>query len=238
MIVASPNAKEFIEQYIAEDGGGRLQLIPDLPINHGCRLQSPWNDNAVLYFTHPAIEFLKKDKSLLTIFKERFETHMRETEIAVGLHGRRCGFTENQSHDNVIAMLIGAKYFQSSCGYAVYVHLKFNGFNYNVARTGWKIKCQLQGGDHAIADLSVGNTPAIWNTIWLGVGLAVTRKWNLADLRINFLRDFDHKLPKSHQIIIDIGMMIHELRRGPREERCLQFDFPAKHPFVKEIQGV
>jgi hypothetical protein len=229
------NAQRFIAQYIADDGGGRLTLIPDLPINEGCKLSSPWNDNAVVYFVQPAIEFLKKDESLLPIFKERFDTHMKETEIVVGLHGRRCGFTDNQSHDNVLAFIVGGKYFKSEYLAKVYSYLKVHGFNYNIKRDGWRLECQIQGGDICIADMAMEYTPALWHTLWLGIGLSVTTKWNLADIRLTFLKDHAHKLPRIHRTIVEIGMFIHELRRGPRKERCLQFDFPAEHPFVQEI---
>lgn len=232
-------AEEFLNDYVAKDGGGCLEPHRVMPPNVGCIYETPQNDNAILYLVHPAIEFMKSFVEYEVLFKEQYEHHMRNTMIEPGRHLRRCGAVDiRQSHDNVLAMMIGGFYFESKYAQWLYNYLKKCGWNYNVVTPGeWILECQIQGGDIAIHDMCVGNTPAIWNTAWLAGGLATTKKWNLADLRITFLKDVKHKLPFSHRKLLDIGIAIHEMRRGPRVQACLKFDFPAVHPFVRFIRG-
>lgn len=234
---------EHLEHFIAPDGGGMLdERDVSLPL-HGCALNRTNNQNGILYLVHPAFEFVDFDRSCLEKYKEAYERHMASTYIEDGLHSRSCGdrFLIAQSHDNILAMLIGGWLLGSAYGQRVFNFLKAHNFNYNVADPNtFDSKCQMQGGDIAIAHYTVGAKPPMWCVIWLACGLALTTKWNLADLRVSFLKKNIFKnIPKSESVLIAIGMFLHGLRRGPRSSKFRLFDFPASHPFVRflELRG-
>lgn len=232
---------EHLSNFIAPDGGGMLHLNDKAPPLWGCSLERTDNGNAILYLIHPAINFLEKFPEFEPQYKEAFERHMGSTEIIEGLHSRRCGdrFIIGQSHDNILAMLIGGYYLKSEYGKKVFKFLKDHNFNYNVADPDlFDSRCQMQGGDIAVAFFTQKEVPQMWLTIWLALGLAFSKKWNLVDLRITFLKDTIFKsIPKTHSILIAIGIFLHGLRRGLRSSKYRSFDFPPEHPFVRFLEG-
>jgi len=232
---------EHLEKWIAPDGGGMLDLDDVAAANYGCTLDRTNNQNGILYLVHPAFEFVTAYPEFKEFYKRAYEKHMASTEIISGMHSRSCGdrFAIRQSHDNVIAMLIGGWLLQSEYRYNVFYFLKNHNFNYNVSDPDtFDSRCQLQGGDIAIAHFTVNKPAPMWCVIWLAIGLAFTTKWNLADLRVSFLRENIFKtIPKLESIIISFGMVAHGIHRGTRASKFRLFDFKPEHPFVKFLEA-
>jgi len=232
---------EHLEKWIAPDGGGMLDLDDTAPAHYGCSLDRTKNQNGILYLVHPAFEFVTAHPQFNESYKRAYETHMRSTEIIPGLHSRSCGdrFNIRQSHDNILAMLIGGWLFKSSFADKVFQFLDDHKFNYNVADPyAFDSRCQMQGGDVAIAHYTVNKTPPLWCVWWLAIGLAFTTKWNLADLRVSFLKQVIFKtIPKHQSYIVALGMIAHGLHRGTRQSKFRMFDFKPEHPFVKFLEA-
>jgi hypothetical protein len=232
---------EHLEKFIAPDGGGKLDVSDEGGPLHGCTLNRTINQNGILYLVHPAFEFVSEYPEFKPQYKEAYERHMASTEIESGCHSRICGdrFLIRQSHDNVLAMLIGGWLFDSVYAKRVFDFLKAHNFCYNVADpNAYDVRCQLQGGDMAIAYYATRQAAPLWCVIWLALGLAFTRKWNLADLRISFLKENVFKtIPKKESLILSAGMLLHGIRRGKRSTKYRLFDFSEFHPFVKFLEA-
>lgn len=240
-------AKEYLENWVAPDGGGKLNKDDEMsPFGQSCPGPTTKNENPILFLVQTAIEMVKHYPETIFTFKALYEKHMASTEISPGLHSRRCGDStiRRQSHDNVVAMLIGGWFFQSEYPMKIFKYGRIVGWNYNVLKPGqFDIKSQLQGGDIAIAHYAVGFTPEIWNVIWLATGLAISTTYNLADLRIEFLEAFmkaatSGQVPLIQKVILQTGILIHKMRRGPRIKWVRKYFGGTEYPFRMVLEDL
>jgi len=234
-------AAEYLTNWVAPDGGGKLKPSDIHEPFPGCSLETTNNENPILFLVQSAMELIKHYPASIFSFKALYEKHMASTVVEgiEGLHSRRCGdFTiRRQSHDNVVAMLIGGWYFKSDYAMKIYKYGSSVGWNYAVMTPGqFDMKSQIQGGDVAIAHYAVGFSPEIWNVIWLAVGLAISKTWNLADIRIQFLQAAKDKIPLVHKLILGPAIFIHQLRRGPRVNWVKKYFGGTEYPFRMVIE--
>lgn len=231
--------KLYLEKYIAPDGGGRLEPEDDRHSFSNSEIRTTNNENPILFLVQAAREFLIHFDYCYTIFKDAYERHMRSTELVTGLHSRRDGdhFYISQSHDNIVAMMIGSFTFNSSYGEKIFHYGSKHGWVFNVKKIGdtETLTHQLQGGDIAICYFATNRVPTLWHTLWLGIGLAISKTWNLADLRIQFLKEIIYKIPVNHRLILETAIEIHKWRRGPIRGNWAKEYYKPEHPVRRMI---
>jgi hypothetical protein len=233
--------KDHLSYFIAPDGGGMLDSNDIRPPIGECTLYRTHNENPILYLVHPAINFCLEFNEFKSVYADHYNRHMASTYIEPGRHSRRCGDKDliKQSHDNIVAQLIGGWFFKSAYAREVFNFGKKYDWNFNIKEPGkFELKCQLQGGDIAIAHYAVEEKCPMWCALWLALGLSVSKNWNMCDLRITFLCELlFKKITFLQSSIILIGIVVHGIRRGTRVSKAREFDFPITHPFVKFLEA-
>ena len=234
--------EEFLNDWTTADGGGMLDPNDREPPIEG-DLERTNNQNAILFLVQPAFDFVEMFPAFKGRLKAKYDTHMGSTEIEPGLHARWRGGAHliRQSHDNLIGMLVGSWLFDSDYGEKIFQYGSKNRWCFNVGAPGvYDVKCQLQGGDIAIAHLATGRKPAAWYVLWLAIGLMNPVAYNLADLRIRFLEKVMHKLDFAERMLLNFAIDFHKRKRGPvKNYNYTRFGYyrPA-HPFTKFQQAV
>lgn len=229
-------AELYLKDYIAQDGGGKLKPTDErLPFATYCPWSTTLNENPILFLVQSAIELTRLEPDKYLDFKYKYSLHMDQTWMLPGLHSRRCGdYTiRRQSHDNVVAMCIGSWYFKTVHAQNIYDYGNSVFWNYNViSPPKFDIKSQIQGGDIAIATYAVNKVPNVLFLLWLAVGLAISKTYNLADLRIWFIEQKLKSLPIHHRLVLKAAIWIHKKRRGPRLKWIEQYFKGSEHPFL------
>lgn len=233
-----PLVDEYLEKYVAPDGGGRLEPEDDIPaLAPTCQMRTTKNENPILFLVQAAWEFCKEFPGELdAIFKAHYERHMQSTRVQTGLHARRCGdtFRIGQSHDNVVAMVIGSFLFRTPHAEEIFQFGSTHAWCFNVKQPGnFDITQTLQGGDIAICHYATHRETSPWNAVWLAVGLSISRVYNLSDLRIEFLKRTMPERNRFEKFVLGAGIWIHEIRRGSRDKYWSKNYYGPDHPFRK-----
>lgn len=159
--------KELVEKYFAPNGLARLDL-GDINPNDP---DSVKNDNGILF---AAIFYYVLDdlKLLDSKDKERFEEAVSRLEIIPGLYRRKPGDERSEAHDNYLGIAACSYLFDTKHSKDILDYGGRNGYLYNNTNPGVFLPAQLrQGGEVALYKISAGHIPAIWEFIWLMVGL-------------------------------------------------------------------
>ncbi|NJL72573.1 MAG: hypothetical protein HC888_13895 [Candidatus Competibacteraceae bacterium] len=189
---------EYLSNWVSPDGGGMIDPGDRLPPFEGAAVDTTKNENPILFLVQAVYELFIAHPNRLEDLKRPFVQHMEATRVEPGLHSRRPGDAKQfrQSHDNLVAMFIGSWLFNTAHRHEIFAYGSMHGWNFNVGEPGrFQLECQMQGGDVAIAHLACGKQPSLWLLIWLGIGLAISTTWNLADLRIKFLEHLAPAMP-------------------------------------------
>jgi hypothetical protein len=234
--------EEYLQNWVTRDGGGMLDPADRAPPFEGCTLERTKNDNPILFLVQMAVEVIKTQPQYLPQFKENFERHMTSTQIVPGLHSRRCGDTPfiNQSHDNIVAMVIGSYFLGGIYGENVYQYGARNQWCYNVQASGqYDLKYALQGGDIAICAYATRRKPEPWYILWLAGGMVLSKDFNLTDLRIQLLEAILPSLSKWEQSLLSTAISIHKWRRGSGEKYGgTRFGYYSnEHPFSRFVKA-
>jgi hypothetical protein len=208
-----------LTDYIAPDGGGKLEVDDKLPPFEGHNLPTTRNENPILFLVHMA-QVCGDTREL----EEAFELHIERTRIARGLFSRRPGDEDqfSQSHDNYVGIAAGSFMSRFNVAEEICIHGSRNGWIFNTSPK--QPALQLQGGDVAFIKLCAGWRPAIWESVWLGIGLAISTTWNLADVRVRALKSM-----KNVPFVVSFGIMIYELRMKNPIQKVREYYKPG-HP--------
>lgn len=234
---------EYLSKWVAPDGGGMIDPDDRLPPFPPFVLETTKNENPILFLVQTALELFLNFPDRRLDLKSPFVEHMAGTRVVTGLHSRRPGDAKQfrQSHDNIVAMVIGSWIFNTEHRHEIFGYGSAYGWNFNVAdpyqASGeFDVRCNLQGGDVAICHLACGKLPPIWLVIWLAVGLAISRVWNLADLRIRFLELLQPGLPLHIRFLLGTAISFHKFRRGTRMDWIRTYFFDSNYPFRKIVE--
>jgi len=229
---------EFVNGYIAPNGGGKAELWDETDGLYPGASRRAINENSILFLVQPALELDPEGKD-----PRIANAYCRFTDAATidtGLYGRWPGHMPGkydyigQSHDNVVCHSIGSWLYNTKHAAQICDYGEEHWFSYNVKKLGkFDIKQWLQPGDWAIVRLAAKRNPGLIPSIWLAVGLSITKNWNLADVRVQFLNKV--KIPWYYRWIIMFGVRRYESRSIPRAMWVKSFYRDDGNPFKKKL---
>jgi hypothetical protein len=224
------------EKYIAPDGGGKLETYDEREpfLKDAPRITRNENSQLFLVMGHIALHKL----GLLTEWdKETFNRHIGLSRARYGVFLRRTNdFGIRQSHDNIVAIAVGARIHNTDHARELCEHGESSGFCYSITEK-WEIESCLQGGDVGLVKTLAGKVPTLWEMAWF-IGGMLTKK-DAGQINLLFVRIYGLGLVESKSasvsIFKSITSFIFKLRFGSKIVSSVEEYFKRddeRNPFI------
>lgn len=238
--MSSPIKDDFYARWITADG---LALLG---------AGDPPNDNGILFLAL-FLMLCQKQNLLDELDITRSFNAIKSIEVAPGLYCRRPNDTRMEAHDNYVGVCAISVIFSFVFARNIAEYGLSHGYNFNnTAPDTFEMRSLHQGGDVAFYSLSAGYIPAMWDHLWLCIGLLIAgfkgtpSVVNLAWLRIQAIALSIEKkgfLPASHwatvsfffvSLVYNIAIRV---RFGGIQGSFLRY-FRPEHPINLLAKGV
>jgi hypothetical protein len=225
----------LIQQYIAEDGGCRLDLN-DRAVLDGQATTANQNGNLFLAYL---------DKALINnqLTKEAAIKHEAIVKVGKGRYLRRKGEPLRQSHDNLLAWCwFSVKYVELAfVAKDMYDWAKWRMFVYDPnKRFSLDPRCLLQGTHVFYLKLAAGKKPGWLSTVW-ACGAALLQDhasgpYLLTMLRTDILAARRHLLSPRKLKLVDYALGLMMKRREKLARWFGEYFQDQNHPAIKASQ--
>ncbi len=201
---------DLIPQYIAPDGGARLDLN-DRAILGG--QETVANQNAILF-----LAYLSKAVGPNALITQAAVTQEATVKVAKGRYLRRKGEPLRQSHDNVLAFCWFSVKHNWSVAKDIHDWAKWRFFIYDPNKTySLDPRCLLQGSHVFYLKLAAGVKPGWLSTIWASAAALVqdhaSGPYLLTMLRTDILEARRSLLSPRKQKLVDFAIGLMAKRR-------------------------
>jgi hypothetical protein len=222
---------ELIRQYIAGDGGARLELTDDMILDGQATTK---NQNSILF-----LAYLSKAVGPNPIITAAAIKHEHIVKVAKGRYLRRKGEPLRQSHDNVLAWCwISVKIpVLDYVAKDIYDWAKWRLFVYDPnKRFSLDPRCLLQGSQVFFLKLAAGKKPGWLSTIW-ACGAALVQDhasgpYLLSMLESDILEARRSLLSPLKQRLVNYSMGLLDKRREGLKRWFREYFQDQNHPAI------